>query len=430
MRFVANDEQRSIASANPCRPAGCGGTGPPAALRFLDDGPASVSSPRLAFGLVALPTRPTGLLPWAASLIVALLTGCATVPEKTGRFPGETWEAVSPESEGFDSAAIAKAASFVAENAGRDEAKELVIVHNGRLIWRGEAAQKAHGVWSVTKAFTTLCFGLLIDDGKLTMDTRAAEIVPALADSYSDVTLRHFASMTSGYRAVGDEPRGGYTHGPSQTPFTPSPAPLFAPGAKYAYWDSAMNEFAFVLTEVAGEPLEDLFTRRIAKPIGMSGWEWGNAGEIDGIKVNGGAGNNNWQIKISAIELARLGHLFLHRGNWNGQQLIAASFIDDSVSPLIPATMPLGHPESGFDGRGCYGLNWWSNGIGPAGRRKWPGAPEGTFSRSGYNNNDLFVVPEWNLVVVRLGLDEGSRAITDEVYGRFFSLLGDARGAD
>ena len=31
----------------------------------------------------------------------------------------------------------------------------------------GEAAGKAHGVWSVTKAFTTLCLGLLIDDGKV-----------------------------------------------------------------------------------------------------------------------------------------------------------------------------------------------------------------------------------------------------------------------
>jgi CubicO group peptidase (beta-lactamase class C family) len=189
-----------------------------------------------------------------------------------------------------------------------------------------------------------------------------------------------------------------------------------------------MNEFAFILTKAAGEPLEELFARRIGSPIGMTGWHWGDAGEVDGIKVNGGAGNNNWQMNISAIELARLGHLFLHRGNWNGQQLIDAGFIDESVKALIPASMPLGHPESGIDGRGSYGLNWWANGIGPAGQRKWPGAPAGTFSRSGFNNNDLFVVPEWKLVVVRLGLDEGDRAITDQVYSRFLSLLGNARG--
>ena len=68
--------------------------------------------------------------------------------------------------------------------------------------------------------------------------------------------MRHFTAMTSGCRAMGDEPRDGYLHGPSQTPFAPSPEPLFAsPGSKYACWDSAMNQFANVLTSVAGEPI-------------------------------------------------------------------------------------------------------------------------------------------------------------------------------
>ena len=80
--------------------------------------------------------------------------------------------------------------------------------------------------------------------------------VPALAAAYPDVTLRHFTTMTSGYRAMKDEPRGSYRHGPSPTPFDPCNTPLFAPGTQYAYWDSAMNEFGLVLTRIAGEPLE------------------------------------------------------------------------------------------------------------------------------------------------------------------------------
>jgi hypothetical protein len=39
MRVIANDEQRSIWSANPGRPADCGGTEPSTSLRLLDDGP-------------------------------------------------------------------------------------------------------------------------------------------------------------------------------------------------------------------------------------------------------------------------------------------------------------------------------------------------------------------------------------------------------
>ena len=142
---------------------------------------------------------------------------------------------------------------------------------------------------------------MLIEDGKCRLDSRACEFVPALAGSYPEVTLRHFATMTSGYRALGDEPRGGYTHGPSTTPLRPDPRPLFTPpGSRFAYWDSAMNQFANVLTRVAGEPLEELFRRRVAGPIGMDPdrWSWGDLGEIDGLAVNGGAGNTG-PVQIS-----------------------------------------------------------------------------------------------------------------------------------
>ena len=80
----------------------------------------------------------------------------------------------------------------------------------------------------------------------------------------------HFATMTSGYRAVGDEPIGNYKHGPSKTPLLPSETPLFAPGTKFSYWDSAMNQFGHVLTRIADESIGELFQRRIADPIGMA----------------------------------------------------------------------------------------------------------------------------------------------------------------
>ncbi|MGD9494847.1 MAG: serine hydrolase domain-containing protein [Armatimonadota bacterium] len=262
------------------------------------------------------------------------------------------------------------------------------------------------------------------------MDTRACEHVPELAAVYPDVTLRHFATMTSGYRAVGDEPRGNYLHGPSPTPLLPGPEPLFAlPGSRFAYWDSAMNQLGHVLTRIAGESMCDLFRRRIADPIGMptEGWRWGVLAEAHGLAVNGGAGNANKHVQISARELARFGLLMLNRGDWNGRRLISATWVDAATSPQVPVDLPLGQPESGIDGRGVYGFNWWCNGIGAEGTRKWPGAPPGTFAASGFNNNDLFVIPEWDLVVVRLGLDEQADGkISDETYGAFLARLAEA----
>jgi CubicO group peptidase (beta-lactamase class C family) len=343
-------------------------------------------------------------------------------------FPGEQWEVATPESQGVNSFKLKEAIQFLEENSGFDGVKEVMIIRNGYLIWEGEEVDKVHGVWSVTKSFTSTVLGLLIGDGKASLNTMVSNNVPEMSENYPNLTLRHFTSMTSGYRAQGDEPRGNYTHGPSTTPFIPG-APLFRPpGSQYAYWDSAMNQFAYILTMIAEEPLEILLKRRLLDPIGVDPyqWRWGDFGEYRGYKINGGAGNNSNHIFISAREIARVGHLFLNQGNWDGEQLIPKDWVQKASAVQVPASLPLGHTESGLQGSGVYGFNWWVNGIHPNGERKWPDAPISTFAAWGHNNNNLFIIPEWDMVVVRLGLDQSDKEITDEINSQFIQKIGEA----
>lgn len=357
--------------------------------------------------------------------MILVLTGVAAEM----KFPGAEWDEAAPESQGVNSTKLEAAIRGLEQNAGGDGVKELVIARNGVMIWRGDDIDKKHGVWSMTKSFTSTCLGLLIDDGKTSLDAYAKTYIPEMSETYPDLTLRHFAAMTSGYRAVGDTTEGSYKHGPSRTPFLPNPKPLFdPPGSAYAYWDSAMNQFAHVLTRIAGEPLERLFKRRIADPIGMDStmWNWGDFGEINGLVVNGGSGNNSNHIFITARQGARFGHLFLNRGNWNGKQLISSEWIDAVHQVHVPNTVTNAFPDSGIDGPGMYGLNWWVNGVKPNGKHKWPDAPLETYSASGYNNNDLFVIPEWKMVIVRLGLDQRDNALSDSDYNAFLKGVGEA----
>lgn len=279
----------------------------------------------------------------------------------------------------------------------------------------------------MTKSFTSTVLGLLVDEGKVKATTKAREYVPAMGERFGDVTLEHFATMTSGYRAVGDEPRGGYTHGPSLTPFKPG-KPLFGPGRKYAYWDSAMNQFGNVLTRIAGEKIEDLFKRRIADAIGMnrSQWDWGEFGKIDGLIVNGGSGNNGKHMFISARQMARFGHLFLNRGMWDGKRLLSEGWVDAATRNHVAADLPWGHRESNIYGMGVYGYNWWVNGVMAGGKRLWPGAPVGTYAASGHNNNKMLVIPEWKMVIVRLGLDQADGWIEANVWSTFLQKVGES----
>ena len=374
------------------------------------------------------PSRILTMVTCSLILMMASFNKSAVAASSKMVFPEEHWQEAKPEAQGIDSTKLNVAVSYLKENSSSDGVKELVIIRNGVMIWKGTDIDKMHGVWSLTKSFTSTVLGLLIDDDKATLDTLAKDYVPSMAEVYPNITLRHFTTMTSGYYAVGDKTSGSYKHGPSHTPFEPAPTPLFEPpGSRYAYWDSAMNQFANVLTRIADEPIEELFRKRIADPIGMdrAKWDWGDFGKIDSIVVNGGSGNNNKHIFISARELARFGHLFLNRGKWKNKQLISESWINMATKAHVSASIPL-EPLSGADGRGVYGFNWWVNGIKPNGKRNWPDAPLGTYAASGYNNNDMFVIPEWNMVIVRLGLDQSERAITNSIYSTFLEKVGQA----
>jgi CubicO group peptidase (beta-lactamase class C family) len=335
-------------------------------------------------------------------------------------FPGKQWEEATPESQGVDASKLAAAVDYLEEHSGSDGVKRLVVVRNGRMIWKGREAEKRQRVWSVTKAFTSTAHGLLIEDGKCTLDTPAKDYRPQdLAEHYPTVTLRHFATMTSGFDGVGgsydfdDQGRG------DQNALVGPLPPFFAPGTKYMYWDEATQQYGSVLTKIAGESLQDYLRRRILDPIGVGEIQWNQDSTGKVLNWTGG-------LVISASDLARFGHLFLNQGNWSGKQLVAASWVREATRVQVPPSIPNALPTSGRKGSGVYGYHWWPNGITPEGTRRWPDAPVATYARSGYNNNDLFVIPPWNMVLVRLGLDQRDDEITTAEYNTVLRKLGEA----
>ena len=341
-------------------------------------------------------------------------------------FPGRAWRRASPDSQGIDPGKLGAAMEYLGRALNdHGGAGTVLIVRNGYEVWAGPEGDKEYQIFSATKSFTSTALGLLIQDGKVLLDTLAKDLEPALAEHYSRVTLRHFATMTSGYDSAG----GSYEfdaqgRGDSWNPGPPAP-PIFPAGSKFRYWDDAMSQFGSLLTKAAGQPLDRLFKARIADPIGMTQWRWTENDTPTGRVLS-------WQggIWTSSRELARFGHLFLNRGNWNGRQLIDASWVDQATSVQVPATLPNDTlPRS--RGAGVYGFNWWVNGINPDGQRLWPGAPPRTYYANGLHNNVCIVVPEWNLVIARTngGRKDGSAntpANVDEIWSGFFSRLAEA----
>ena len=356
------------------------------------------------------------------ALAVGLLTANAVRAAETV-FPAEQWQEATPESQGIDSAKLKAAAEKM-------EVPQLVVVRNGYLIFKGPEADAYHEIYSSTKVFTSTCLGLVYDDGKCSLDDPLAKYVPDWGEAYpayNKVTLYDLVRMMGGTR--GKMVRSGPRQVADPIVYVTTPEePEFQPaGSQIAYQDSNVHLVGRVVAmHLAHEPLKDLFKRRIADPIGMSRWDWGLSGEVDGMKHYNAAGTpaikGNGGIRITPLEAARFALLYLNRGNWNGKQLLSAEFIDKATTNQVPVDTP-GRSSAGWSG--AYGFYWYTNGVRQDGKRRWPSAPPGTYAAQGGGSNRFYVIPEWSMVVVALGSADPKvqvgRSIDD-----FFAAVADA----
>ncbi len=329
-------------------------------------------------------------------------------------YPGAAWEEATPASQGVDPAALRDALAYLATHCKEDGLQEVLVIRNGYAIWAGGAIDKVHDIWSCTKSFTSTAVGLMQAEGMLRLDDPVAEREPLLREQYPTATYRHFLTMTSGYDAR------GATRWPtdvsedwSLTPYEPT-EPLFAPGTAYTYWDEAMIMLGHALTRLAGTSLNDYLDRRVFTKIGIVKREWWGEGAVAGAPINfGGTG-----LLMSASEQARFGWLMVNGGKWRGEQILPEGWAAEAMRNHVPADLTLADTDrKGADGRGVYGYNWWVINRGKD-------APVAAAFTSGLNHNVCLVVPEWKLVLVRMGVDGNPAETKHAVYSEVLRRLG------
>ena len=346
-------------------------------------------------------------------LLIMLFVSCQVQVEEI--YPDEDWKLSTPEAVGIDKAKMLLAMNWLEGKCGEDGLEELLIIRHGYVIHAGDSVNKAHNIWSCTKSFTSSVLGVLVAEGKCSLDDLAYVKEPLLKELYSSVTLRHFTTMTSGYNALGGSQSNPPTEDWSRTVYKPD-LPMFLPGDAFCYWDEAMMMFGRVLTRIAGITLKEYFDQNIGDQIGFGQFHWSTKGELDGMVINNGCTG----IMINAKQLARFGYLYLRKGQWKGQQIISEDWVKQATSVQVAVDLPVAESDrANVRGSGSYGYNWWLAG----GLSSLPDAPENTYYASGLNHNVCFVIPEWDMVIVRMGVDgnppEGKHVVWNEFLNRF-----------
>ena len=103
-----------------------------------------------------------------------------------------------------------------------------------------------------------------------------------------------------------------------------------APGEFWFYNNWDFNAAGSIYEKIAASGIFTAFKQRIADRIGMQDFSL-EACYYGETKVSM---HRHYGFRLSARDLARFGLLYLRDGRWNGQQVVPASWVRDSVKPL------------------------------------------------------------------------------------------------
>jgi hypothetical protein len=275
--------------------------------------------------------------------------------------------------------------------------RAVVVVHDGGVIAEqyapGFAAATPLPGWSMTKGVLGTLIGILVGDGRLSLDDR--ELLPEWRrpDARADIRLEDLLRMRSGLRF--SELYSDLSSDVIQMLFNRPDAGAYAaslplrspPGRLWSYSSGTTNILSRIARRVVGESGYLEWPRRVLfDPIGMDSatMEPDASGTFVGSSF----------MFATARDWARLGQLYLQDGIWQGRRVLPEGWVRFSTTPTAES------PGA------CYGAHWWLKLQTEMGGETAPAAriPADAFHAVGHEGQVLTVVPSRQLVVVRLGL--------------------------
>ena len=246
--------------------------------------------------------------------------------------------------------------------------------------------------FSVAKSIVTSALGKAIDLGMIPgLDSKVIDYLPELKGEFaSELTVGDLASMASGQKW--DEYYYGPTSVTTQAYFKKDLRKLMLslpieqkPGQEFVYQSGDTQLLAMVLEKATKMPLADFVSKYFWQPMGM---EHDALWQID--HKNNGIEKAYCCIASNARDFAKFGKLYLQNGRWNEQQILPVSFVFKSINPRFKES-----PQ--------YGYGWWLSDY----------KDKQIYYMRGHLGQFVIVIPEDELIIVRLGHIKGLQTETD-----------------
>ena len=316
-------------------------------------------------------------------LVWTLIIGKKAPVSTPDYWPTTGWQSKPPEQGGLDSAKLAQGLLEVKQS--QIPIHSLMIIINGYAVvdatfypYDGKAP---HSLGSINKALITTLIGIATAQGKLSPDQTMVSFFPGYTISNRDarkdqITVQDLLTMSSGMECTGlptESTQREMESSPNWVQFALDRPMVNTPGSTFVYCGPDMHLLSAILQVATGMTALEFGQQYLFEPLGFKSVLW----PTDPQGVNQGAGN----VRLFPADMAKLGFLYLHRGQWEGKQIISSAWVKDALRPQGASS---GDP---------YGYGWRSN-KGDLGYE---------FYAEGMGGQRILVIPGLNTILVTTG---------------------------
>ena len=221
-----------------------------------------------------------------------------------------------------------------------------------------------HVSYSMCKSIVGMAIGILVHEGKLSIDDKLSDIFSARFSPFGflrkTVTVKQLLTMSSGVdfneagAISGNDWRKNYLDSSFKT----------EPGKEFEY--NSMNTYMLsaIVTELTGKSLFEFVKERIFEPMGIWRCYW----ECCPQSITKGG----WGLFMRIEDMAKLGQLYLQKGEWDGKQIVPEEWVIESTSWQI---------ETGKEDNSHYGYQLWINDD-----------RSGSFAYNGMMGQNVFII--------------------------------------
>jgi CubicO group peptidase (beta-lactamase class C family) len=265
----------------------------------------------------------------------------------------------------------------------------FVILHGDDLLYEGyfngSSREDIHHAFSVAKSFASTLVGIAIEEGTIaSLDDAVTDYIPELLERdprFGDITIRHLITMVSGLRF---RRTSNPLHDGTKTYYAPDLRALALSseieepaGARFSYNDYNPLLIGMVLERATGMSVSEYMETRLWQPMGA---EFNASWSLD--SNDSGFENLSAGFNARAIDLAKLGWLFLNKGRNGDRQVVPAEWVEEAT-----------RVDTTTDPAAKYQYYWWTD------------EERNGYYAEGDKCHFIYVYPDADLVITRTGIN-------------------------